>query len=214
MGWMQSMNPNKGRKELAAEILNDFRCNKYPYPTYLDHGQTGNELYLLLHNPTRRVNGVKVAMPRPADLSQLSWRLCGNYRFVALYLMRGSRDPDEGWGYKSMDESMGPNYYRCPERLLKQSQVEDRHGWREKCRQLRRDKKARKEWMKTAQQGDILSLFRGYHVVDGRHVEKYVDVVFDRAHTATFFVGHFRGESKRYRMSLSDVKMLENPDNH
>ena len=36
-------------------------------------------------------------------------------RFVMLYLMSTSRG---AWGYKDMDESMGPCYYDCPKRLL------------------------------------------------------------------------------------------------
>ena len=33
-------------------------------------------------------------------------------RFIGCHLLR--EDPSFGWGYKSMDESMGPNYVSCP----------------------------------------------------------------------------------------------------
>lgn len=35
-------------------------------------------------------------------------------QFIALYLIRGSNNSSDGWGYKDMDESAGPYYYNCP----------------------------------------------------------------------------------------------------
>lgn len=35
-------------------------------------------------------------------------------RFVALYLCRGRADSRDGWGYKDIDESMGPSETSCP----------------------------------------------------------------------------------------------------
>lgn len=211
MGWLVSVNPNMDRKRLVEEILGDFRRNEYPYPTLLDHSLRGNTLYMVLHNPTRRVNGVRPQMYWPGRLQDLEFRIAGNYRFIAIYLLSGSRNPDEGWGYKSMDESMGPAVTDCPERLLKQSQVDDRHGWREVCRQARREKNARKKWADTMKPGTKLELFRGYRYNEEtrQQEERYQEVIFDRKYSPTFFVGHFVGEGKQYRMRWSDVKMPE-----
>jgi len=209
MGWLVSMDPTKDRKRLVEEILDDFRRNEYPYPTLLDHSLRGNTLYMVLHNPTRRPECVRQEPTRTLEgLDDL--RLRGNYRFIAVYLLSGSRNRDEGWGYKSMDESMGPAVDDCPERLLKQSQVEDRYGWRERCRKKRRDAKRRKEWAKGLKPGNLLDLFRGYtRGEDGKSRPTYELVVFDRPYSRTFFVGHFQGESRQYRMRWSDVRTPE-----
>lgn len=56
-------------------------------------------------------------------------------RFIALYLLRSSRD---GWGYKDMDESAGPYYYNCPPGYLDMVKDVEPIGyakeWREKVR--------------------------------------------------------------------------------
>lgn len=210
MGWLVSMDPTKDRKRLVREILDDFSRNTYPYPRLLDHSQKGNTLYMLLHNPVRRVNGVRREVPedRPTVLGDLTYRLVGGYRFIAVYLLGGSRNADEGWGYKSMDESMGPNRYDCPERLLKQSQVEDRWNWRAECRRQRKLKNQRNSWVKGLKPGDELELFRGYrHDGDRPNQPFYETAIFDRPYSRTFFVGHFKGSTTQYRMRLADIKV-------
>lgn len=65
-------------------------------------------------------------------------------RFINLDLM--SRDGEYGWGYKDMDESMGPYYYDCPLELLDQAGPtphETAQRWREKVRAMHA-RKARK----------------------------------------------------------------------
>lgn len=56
-------------------------------------------------------------------------------RFISVYLLLRDRD---GWGYKPMDESMGPCYYDCPPKLLEMVKdhppVNDFAArWRELC---------------------------------------------------------------------------------
>ena len=213
MGWLVSMDPTKDRKALVEEILGDFRRNQYPYPTLLDHSLQGNTLYMVLHNPTRRVSGVEALRVGVSaeDLPRLEYRLVGNYRFIAVYLLAGSRNRDEGWGYKSMDESMGPAVVDCPERLLKQSQVEDRYGWRDECRRVRKEKNLRAAWAKGLKPGEQMLLFRGYYFDKDtcRQETRYEAVIYDRPYSRTFFVGHFKGDTKQYRMRWSDVKTPE-----
>jgi hypothetical protein len=50
------------------------------------------------------------------------------------------------FGYKDMEESMGPHCWRCPERildLLTETQSEYAKGWREKCRQYHANRAAK-----------------------------------------------------------------------
>lgn len=106
------------------------------------------------------------------------------------------------WCYKVMDECMGPSYYDCPERILKQSEVDDvgfALRWREDCRQKRRDKAAYKNLAESLKPGTTLKRRIGY-AMDGA---QYEDVVFLRPHSATYFVGTIKGEL--YRIRWEDV---------
>lgn len=51
-------------------------------------------------------------------------------RFIGVYLLQNSK---EGWGYKPMDESMGPFIYACPLKYLDMAPVADAN-WREGVR--------------------------------------------------------------------------------
>jgi len=39
------------------------------------------------------------------------------WRFIGCYLL--NKDHADGWGYKPMDETMGPFYYNCPKTYLR-----------------------------------------------------------------------------------------------
>ena len=49
--------------------------------------------------------------------------------FIALDLIR-NYGKDEGWGYKDMDESVGPCYYNCPLKYLTMQPRVDCEAWR------------------------------------------------------------------------------------
>lgn len=69
------------------------------------------------------------------------------------------RTDDDGMvGNKSMDESMGPYYFDCPERLLAASTctLSEAPAWREKCRALRREKAAGKKASAGWTEGKVL----------------------------------------------------------
>lgn len=187
MGWMQSTNPNDDRKALVTEILQRYTPQDGAGYKLVDHSQSGNELYLVLEHPQ-------------------------GFKFIVLYLLRGpARGSGDGWGYKDMDESMGPNYYRCPERLLAQSEVEDKHGWREECRRRRRQAAERRRWAQRLKSGDTLELHRGWALNETtrRQEATYREAVFVRPYSKTFFVGRWVGESTLYRMRWADVKVAE-----
>jgi hypothetical protein len=57
-------------------------------------------------------------------------------KWIGIYLMQRSK---EGWGYKPMDESMGPYQYNCPPSYLDEASApvnETAANWREKVRQF------------------------------------------------------------------------------
>lgn len=86
------------------------------------------------------------------------------YRFISLDLI--AKDKGGGWGYKDIDESMGPYYYDCPLRLLDAAMPapEDKHGleWRQKVREYHADQAARRRKMRSLKVGDVIDLRPGY----------------------------------------------------
>jgi hypothetical protein len=60
-------------------------------------------------------------------------------QYIALYLLRGRTGSRDGWGYKDMDESCGPNYYNCPLKYLDMVKNYEPVGyakeWREQVRE-------------------------------------------------------------------------------
>lgn len=77
-------------------------------------------------------------------------RLSDGLLFIGLDLMRGSRDRYEGWGYKDLDERMGPCETNCPVSYL--NIVPDPGGyateWREKVRRNAATKASKKAALK------------------------------------------------------------------
>jgi len=69
--------------------------------------------------------------------------------FIGLDLMESGGN--EGWGYKDMDESVGPYYYDCPLRFLDMVAGSEPVGyaekWRESVREWHAKKAARPEWV-------------------------------------------------------------------
>lgn len=208
MGWLISTNPEYGRKEQVADLLNQFRDGRKNYPALVDHSQKGNTLYALVHIPTWPVNGVKVWL-EPMDLEELSFELKGNYRVILVFLLQGPRRGEGGgWGYKAMDEQMGPYVADCPDRLLKQSQVDDRHGWRQRCRDRRKELSAKLKYAEVLKPGDTVEYKRGPWVKNpstGEYELETESVVFERNWSRTFFIG--ANERGRFRFRWENVKI-------
>lgn len=142
MGWTFNPDLNSRKRMIDYVTSKDGVWRGDPPYEPLDHSVVGNQVYVLARHPE-------------------------GYRFIALFLL--SSGGEEGWGYKDMDESCGPGYYNCPERLLAQSDVEDKHGWREKCRQVRREKNGRRKALVALRErikpGDKLTLKDGREIV-------------------------------------------------
>lgn len=206
MGWLFSCNPNMDRKRTVANILDDYRHTHGRFAHLVDHSLNGNTLYMVLQNPIRRPSFVRPAPKFTAWPTE--FHLHGNYRFIAVYLLKGpARGSGEGWGYKDMDESMGPVEVGCPERLLKQSQIKD-NGWRERCREARRRANLRKGWAKDLKPGDILKYQRGPWVRSPETNEYELQtesVRFERNWSKTFFIGHSERGRFRYRWDMVEI---------
>ncbi|NLA66715.1 MAG: hypothetical protein GX856_00430, partial [Gammaproteobacteria bacterium] len=91
------------------------------------------------------------------------WMLCrrkdDGKRFIVLCKIQYCRDggpPGRDWGYKDIDESMGPCELDCPERLLAQSDDDSRYGvpWRAACREARKEAAARRKFISSLKPGD------------------------------------------------------------
>lgn len=96
-----------------------------------------------------RPNGGTFATLRRCTRGNVLWALHESIdpdgvstRFIACYLLQRSA---EGWGYKDMDESMGPYYYTCPISYLDEASEpisETARKWREEVRRVDRQRKS------------------------------------------------------------------------
>jgi hypothetical protein len=78
---------------------------------------------------------------------------------IALDLLQSQRG--YGWGYKSMSESMGPNYYNCPLALLDlvpEPPSKYAADWRRKVRQAHAAQAKARGFEKSLKVGDALPL--------------------------------------------------------
>lgn len=176
MGWTVPYHTHS-RDQLVEWLLREQ--NNTGHCEIIDHARRGNALYAVFQH-------------RPAQ-----------YRFIVVFLLQGPapasrRGGDHAWGYKDMDESMGPYHYDCPERLLRQSDVDDANAveWREACRRHRRERAQLCQLAKACQPGDRIQLKAGF----SREGPLTIAVIFVRTHTATFFIGKdLEGKLWRYR---------------
>lgn len=178
MGWLYDPSI-RSRKEMVRYLTTPtgvWRAER-PY-TLLDHSVSGNEVYVLARHPD-------------------------GHRFIAVFLIRSGRE--DGWGYKDMDESCGPNVVNCPERLLAQSDVEDTSGWRERCREARRGRNARQralaELRTRVKPGDALAL------KDGRQLTYVGPCGFSNAS----FYCRLPGDSREYLAKWSQLATPDTP---
>lgn len=83
------------------------------------------------------------------------------FQFIVLCLLtggpRGTGPGGRDWGYKDIDESMGPGYYDCPVKYLKQSHDTSKYGvpWRAQCLEWRKERAAHKKWLDSLKHGDV-----------------------------------------------------------
>ena len=81
--------------------------------------------------------------------------------FIGCDLMRSERG--YGWGYKDMDEGMGPCYYTCPLSFLKLAPVLN-EGWREKVRQYHGERARKRALVKRLKVGNTVTFIQGTNI--------------------------------------------------
>jgi hypothetical protein len=82
-------------------------------------------------------------------------------RYIAVYLLRGDRD---AYGYKPMDESMGPCELNCPLSFLDLVTAPDNtysKEWRERVRAFHASQGAKRSRLKALKVGDTVRLVPG-----------------------------------------------------
>jgi hypothetical protein len=137
MGWFYSSDC-RSKNSLVDSLIRDanFRSSDGECRT-LKHRIVGNHLWMALEQT-----------PAGKDTS----------RFVVLYLLHQS---DGCWGYKSMDEAMGPYYYDCPQSVIDACGPTSNNyaqAWRDKVIAHRRHNADRKALVATLKRGDVVSL--------------------------------------------------------
>lgn len=85
-------------------------------------------------------------------------------KYIAIDVVQKSNGE---WSHKPMDESVHPYHYDCPERMLKQSTSKSPLSieWREKCREIRKSKRALKNLFASMESGTTLTTVSGRKVV-------------------------------------------------
>ncbi len=110
----------------------------FPYTT-----PTRDALVQYLRRPERF--GEKFELVRACATGSHHWYLirerATGLHWIGLDLLQGSRG--EGWGYKDLDESVGPNAIDCPLAYLAAPHAE-REGWAKQWRERVREYHAKK----------------------------------------------------------------------
>jgi hypothetical protein len=112
--------------------------------TYSQSWRSKEELVRYLKSPDR--NGEHYQMIASTVRGNHHWYVARYQKdgqditFIGLDLMQSGRE--DGWGYKPMDESVGPYYYDCPLKFLDMvsEPVGNAAEWRAKVREQHRKK--------------------------------------------------------------------------
>ncbi len=122
------------KAQVVREILDSNQGSRL---TILDKALVGNNLWIAYETPEGK-------------------------KFIALYLLSGRGG--EGYGYKDMDETMGPYYYDCPLRLLKVAPYNNTFlnvssfEWREKVVAFHAEKARRRAILKALKPGTVVKI--------------------------------------------------------
>lgn len=149
MGWLFTY--GQTRAQLIQKCLHGGASPAGYTP--LDHAVVGTHLWVVFERKGSASN------PNGEPQGPLASSASASERFIALYLLRPKRR--YGWGYKAIDEGMGPVEVDCPLRLLNLAgtpQGEYSAGWRERVGAARAEKSARKARIKSLRIGEMVTL--------------------------------------------------------
>jgi hypothetical protein len=131
MGWLFSKDQSK--KELVAKLTEGWG-NEVSKTTALAKSVKGNQLWVVFETVKGEVQE----------------------RFIALFLLASQKG--YGWGYKDMDEDMGPFYYNCPLKFLKMQPLarnDSSKEWREGVKKYWQKNKDAKKMLGKLQPGVV-----------------------------------------------------------
>lgn len=152
MGWLYTQ--GQSRCQLISSCLGGsaapvgFRA--------LDHAVLRNHLWVVFE---RMTSGESPSEPVGSDTSSAAK---GPERFIALYLLGSHRG--YGWGYKAIEEGMGPVEVDCPLRFITLSPVPNgtySEGWRERVRNCHAERAAKRARVRQLTIGAALDLAPG-----------------------------------------------------
>ena len=150
MGWYFQVNGS--RKDIIEECTGNSENDRVKYET-LAHRAIGNTLWAV-HQSTVKETGVVT-------------------RFIGCYLLAKRRG--EGYGYKPMDETMGPCQYNCPLSYLEMAQPAPEgqfvQPWRDSVREYHAEQAPKNELKKSLKVGDHVILGGCAAPWEGRVVE-------------------------------------------
>lgn len=134
MGWLFGW---ETKESLVEHLLRQDNSNV----DVIDHSLRGSNLWMLC-----RMKNATSGYPE-------------GYKFITLCKLQfspGAGPWDRDWGYKDIDESMGPVEMDCPEKFLSQSDDTSEFGtaWRARCRTWRRERRDRLKFIAGLKPGD------------------------------------------------------------
>jgi hypothetical protein len=151
----------------------------------IDHAVVGTTVYLLVARTPKAAWEPNTSYVNDAD---------GSFRWIAVFLTRKARDAYD-FGYKDLEESMGPVEARCPRRLIAAASplrhpdpgVEGNYAarWRQKCLDQATAKTKRKAELV---HGATIRLSRVLDFTDGHSGDRFVvEIVARRGRNHTYF---------------------------
>jgi hypothetical protein len=183
MGW--TFTPSRGRDhvEIIRPLL-DYETDAYAQKV-IAHAAVGTTVYLLVSRAPKAAWEPSTTYVNDAD---------GAFRWIAVFLTRKARDAYD-FGYKEMEESMGPVEARCPRRLIAVASplrhpdpaVEGNYAarWRQKCLDQSTAKTRRKAELV---HGATIRVSRIVEFTDGYNGDRFVvEIVKRRGRNHTYF---------------------------
>jgi hypothetical protein len=182
MGWTY-LQSGRDRIDIIRQQLN-YETDAYAQQV-IDHAVVGTTVYLLVQRTPKGEWQPSSTYVNDAD---------GPFRWIAIFLTRKSRDAYD-FGYKDMEESMGPVEARCPKRLIAAASPlrhPDPAGeanyaarWRQKCLDLRAAETKRKAELV---HGATIRLSRVLDFTDGYKGDHFtIAIIQRRGRNRTYF---------------------------
>ena len=130
----------------------------------------GNQLWVLFRRDVT-FEAIRYEHNYPCVLVEKKKRSLNSFRFICLFLLS---KVDGQYGYKAIDEASAPAYYNCPQKFIKQSDLDTGFAkqWREEVTSKRKKVASNKARLRNMQYGDTVEVTQGYKV---RFLGKYTD---------------------------------------